>query len=90
MLYSSQNDTSFQNFDAKSLEESVEMVNMALATEIVKGCVTRLTRNCVPHAIFAALLFLPTQLLSLVSSTLQDVCVKLPWASGLTTSSYSA
>lgn len=42
------------------------MVNVALASDIVKGYITRLTRNYMSHAIFATLLFLflPIQLLS--------------------------
>lgn len=63
------------------------MVNAALASDIVKGYITRLTRNYTSHAIFSTLLFLflPIQLLSfhplfricLLSSLGQAVLVQI-------------
>lgn len=66
------------------------MVNAALASDIVKGYITRLTRNYMSHAVFPTLLFLfSAHAAPLISSTFQDVLVKLPWASSLSTNFYS-
>lgn len=46
-----------------------------------------LIRNFMPHGLFVILLllFLPIHLLSLVSLTFQDMFIKLPWVTSLTT-----
>lgn len=54
------------------------MVSTALTTETVKGFVTGVTRNYVPHTMFPTLLFLflPIQVLPLFSSNSKDIIAK--------------